>query len=187
MKKCLFVSLFLFGFGLGLFAQEVTQEQEQSEQSSDYRFYFGYGFSTLITTGDVPFVSFDFAFPLYRNKSTGLGLRNAILFDMGIVQNDGNEYGYYSLSDKIILEHFSPNQLFRYYSFIQGGIGIYGNENKAYFDTPIAYNLSAGLGIDFFVQKNMSVFLDYTVMAHVLDSDKRSLDSKFTIGMRLFF
>jgi len=185
MKKYLFVSL-IFCFGLSLFAQEATQEQEQSTFN---RFYFGAGFSTLMTTGDF-LGSFDFGFLLYKNEKQKFGIRNAILFDSGIVRYGGYENLLFSLSNKLIFESISSNQLFRYYAFIQGGVGIYGNDNKAFFDTPIAYNFGAGMGIDFFVEKKTSVFLDYTFLANAMEYERtytNSFNPKFTIGVRLFF
>jgi hypothetical protein len=184
MKKYFFCFLIFLGLGLNLFAQEIAQEQPTYN-----RFYFGAGFSTLMTTGDF-LGSFDFGFLLYKNEKLNFGIRNAVLFDTGIVRYGRFENFLFSLSDKIVFESISSNKLFRYYAFIQGGIGVYGNENKAYFDTPIAYNFGFGIGIDFFVQKYTSIFIDYTYLSNVLEyehSYPNSFNPKFTIGVHHFF
>jgi hypothetical protein len=186
MKKFLLVSLFFLGFGLSLFAQVVTQEQGAPTYN---RFYLGAGFSTLMTTGDF-ISSVDFGFLLYKNEKLNFGIRNAALLEGGKLRYGGVENFLFSLSDKIIVESISSNQLFRYYVFLQGGIGIYGNENKAYFASPVAYNYGAGLGIDFFVKKATSIFLDFTYLSNVLESERSFSDSfnpKFTIGAHHFF
>jgi hypothetical protein len=187
MKKYFFVFLFLFGFGLSLFAQDATQEQEEP---TDKRFYFGVGWSNIQTTGNF-WGTGDFGFLLYKNEAKRFNIRNSILFDGGFLKYYGNEYGILSLSDKIIVETLSPNKLFRYYSFFQGGIGIYANENKAYFETPLAYNFGFGFGIDFFVQKNTSIFLDYAFLFNILGNKKfdfkENFNPKLTMGTRIYF
>jgi hypothetical protein len=180
MKKYLFVLLIFFCLGLCVFAQETTQERP-----IDNRFYWGAGFSNMLTTGDFG-ASLDFGFLLYKNQAKRFNIRNAIMFDTGLLNHNGIENTILSLSDKIIMENH--NQLFRYYSFFQGGIVFYENDNKDIFQAPIAYNLGVGFGIDFFVQKNISLFLDYTILFNVFENTwEDSLYTKFTLGMRQFF
>jgi hypothetical protein len=180
MKKYFFVLFFFFYFGLCVFAQETTQERP-----IDNRFYWGAGFSNILTTGNFG-ASLDFGFLLYRNQARGFNIRNAIMLDAGLLDHNGTENTTLSLSDKIIMENH--NQLFRYYSFFQGGIVLYENDNKEVFQMPIGYNLGVGFGIDFFVEKNTSFFLDYTLLSNVLENTwKDSLYTKFTLGARQFF
>jgi hypothetical protein len=80
------------------------------------------------------------------------------------------------------------NQFFRYYSFFQGGIVLYENDNKDVFQMPIGYNLGVGVGIDFFIQRNTGFFLDYTMLFNVFDNTwNDSFYTKFTLGVRQFF
>jgi len=180
MKKYLFALFIFIFFGLCVFAQETTQERP-----IDNRFYWSAGFSNMLTTGNFG-ASLDFGFLLYSNQARGFNIRNAIMFDTGLLNYNGIENTILSLSDKIIMENH--NQLFRYYSFFQGGIVLIENDNKDFFQTPIGYNLGVGFGIDFFVQGNTSFFLDYTMLFNVFDNTwKDSFNTKFMLGVRQFF
>ena len=84
----------------------------------------------------------------------------------------------------------SHNQLFRYYSFFQGGVVLYGNENKTISQTPVTYNIGLGIGLDFFIQKNTSFFIDYTALFNAWENKltwNDNFNPKFTMGMRMFF
>ncbi|HCC37637.1 MAG TPA: hypothetical protein DEQ14_08480 [Treponema sp.] len=191
MKKNLCVFVLLFGCGLALFAQEAVQETAQTSELRpiDKRFVFGIGWSNIQATGDF-WGTADFGFLLYKNEKHGFNIRNSIMFDGGTLKSDGTEYGIYFFSNKLIMESMSHNNLFRYYSFLQGGVGIYANENKDFFSTPVAYNFGIGIGLDIFVEKNTSIFFDYTFLYNSLEnklSFTESLHPKFTMGMRHFF
>ncbi|GHV08402.1 hypothetical protein FACS189485_19830 [Spirochaetia bacterium] len=165
----------------GLNAQETNLEQSK-------KFFFGVGWSNLQRTGDF-LGSFDFSFLLYENPNKEFGIRNSILFDGGSYKDNGNEHSLFSLSEKISFEKITSNSLFRYYAFLQGGIGIYGNKTKGYFENPFAYNFGVGIGLDIFVEKNASIFFDYAFLYNILDNkfygDK--YDPKFQMGIRYYF
>jgi len=183
MRKTIIVLIGIIVLNVGLNAQEQNSETLKP-------FYFGMGLSNIQTTGDV-WGTFDFGFLLYKNEAKRYNIRNSIMIDGGRFSSYGNDFGIYSLSDKLIVETLSLNGLFRYYSFLQGGIGILGNENKAFFEKPLTYNFGLGIGIDIFVEKNMSIFFDYTCLFNILQNTKfeykESLSPKFQMGVRYYF
>jgi hypothetical protein len=173
--------------GLAAFCSGINA-QELSLETINNRFFLGVGWSNIQTTGDM-FGSFDFSFLLYSNQAKRFNIRNSILFDGGSFKNDGIEYGLFTFSEKINIEAISLNEYFRYYSFIQGGIGLYGGETKKIFETPLAYNLGFGFGLDVFVEKNASIFFDYTFLYNILDNrfDWKEFSPKFQMGVRYWF
>jgi len=184
MRKTIIVLIGIIVLNVSLNAQEQNLETLKP-------LYFGIGFSNIQTTGNV-WGTIDFGFLLYRNDAKRYNIRNSIMLEGGDFKSYGNEYGIYSLSDKLIYEKLSLNGLFRYYSFLQGGIGILGNKNKGFFEKPFVYNFGIGIGIDIFVEKNMSIFFDYTCLFNILQNTKfeykeRSLNPKFQMGVRHYF
>ena len=183
MRKKFIVLIGIIVLSAGLNAQEQNSETLKP-------FYFGLGWSNIQTTGDF-WGTIDFGFLLYRNEAKRFNIRNSILFDVGELKNYGNEYGIFSLSDKIIIETLSLNKIFRYYSYLQGGIGIYGNENIAFFEKPLAYNFGVGFGLDIFIEKNASIFFDYTGLFNILENkkfdSKENFNPKFQMGIRYYF
>jgi hypothetical protein len=162
-----------------------AQESNLETTKTNIPFFLGIGWSNIQTTGDI-LGSFDFSFLLYSNQSKRFNIRNSILFDGGVLKNNGMEYGLFTLSEKVNIETISLNELFRYYTFLQGGIGVYGNETKNVFETPLAYNWGVGFGLDDFVEKNASIFFDYTFLYNILDNtfDWKKYDPKFQMGIR---
>jgi hypothetical protein len=181
-KIAVLVVLVVFCFKIN--AQESVLETPKTNNP----FFLGIGWSNIQKTGDV-FGSFDFSFLLYSNQTKRFNLRNSILFDGGVFTNNGIEYGLFTLSEKINLETISLNELFRYYGFLQGGIGIYGNETKKAFELPLSYNLGFGFGLDVFVEKSTSIFFDYTFLYNILDNsfDWKNFSPKFQMGIRYWF
>jgi hypothetical protein len=178
-------ALFLFVvFGFGLNAQESNWETTETVNP----FFVGIGWSNMQTTGDM-FGSFDFSFLLYKNQAKRFSIRNSILLDGGTLNDNGIKSGLFTLSEKINIETISLNEIFRYYAFLQGGIGIYGNETKKLFEMPLAYNFGFGFGLDLFVEKNVSIFFDYTFLYNILENtfDWREFNPKFQMGIRYWF
>jgi hypothetical protein len=180
VKKKLSVLFVIFCVVGTLFAQEAIQEQEL-----DKKYFLGIGWSTVQTTGDF-WGSFDFSFLLYTSRAKRFNLRNSILFDGGSFRDNG----VLILSERINMETISLNRLFRYYTFLQGGIGVYGNENKTFFETPLIYNFGIGFGLDVFIEKTASIFFDYAFLTNILDNkfvEENIINPKFQMGIRYYF
>ncbi|MFP3043538.1 hypothetical protein LQZ19_17115 [Treponema primitia] len=172
-KRFVFVLLVL-GFCFGLYAQE--------EKVNRFSWSMGYNFSP--STNGIA-ASTDFGFLIFHNEE--LDIRNQLgLNSLTLNDNDDLTNTAYTFTEKFSFGKITANKLFRYYSFLEGGIGIYSNDSKKLFETPIAYNFGLGIGLDIFVEKNFSFFFEWGFLEHILDKQD-IFDPRFQMGIRLFF
>jgi hypothetical protein len=69
---------------------------------------------------------------------------------------------------------------------LEGGIGFYSNDSKKLYKTPLAFNFGGGFGLDIFLNKNTSVFIEAGWLEHILNKEF-SGGPIFQIGVRLYF
>jgi hypothetical protein len=174
MYKKLVVFMIVFAvFCVNLFSQETTEDVK--------RFFTGGGITFSPNVDGAGHG--EFSFLLYHNK---LDIRNHILLrGTGLVIDNVN-YGLLTLSEKISLGGIISNNRFRSYTFLEGGIGFFGNNDKKFFSTPLAYSFGAGGGTDIFMGKNGSVYLEAGYLGHILGS-KYIGRPMFQIGWRGYF
>jgi hypothetical protein len=177
MYKKGFVLLFFWGFSAGLFAQENSQDVK--------RFNWGasFNFSSKIDTG----IALNFGFLLYSNKnqdeSKYWDIRNDFILSNFDFSNGNSAF---TLSDKISFGTKVRNGLFRFYDYLEGGIGFYSNDSKALYTTPLAFNFGGGFGLDILLAENVSVFIESGWLEHIVD--KEFLGSPtFQMGIHLYF
>jgi hypothetical protein len=123
----------------------------------------------------------DIAFLIYNKNS--FDIRNHFIFrGAGMTDDLG---GFLSLSEKISIGGLLKNK-FRSYGYIEGGVGLWGNENKAFFGTPLAYTFGGGGGTDIFLGEQFSIYFEAGALIYVLDNDWKS-GGMFQIGWRGYF
>jgi hypothetical protein len=177
MYKKGFVLLCFFGFSVGLFAQENSQNIK--------RFNFGAGlnFSSEIDSG----IALDFGFLLYSNKnqdeSKYWDIRNDFILRSFSFTNDNY---IFTFSEKISFGAKARNGLFRFYDYLEGGIGFYSNNSKELYKTPLAFNFGGGFGLDIFLDETVSVFIESGWLEHILDKEF-SGGPIFQMGVHLYF
>ncbi|MDR0474966.1 MAG: hypothetical protein LBH43_14990 [Treponema sp.] len=102
----------------------------------------------------------EYAFQFYEN---GLQICNHFIGRGDTITNEvGNKYGMGSIIEKISFGGLLPNNFLRTYGFVEGGIGIGGN------DEIFAFNIifGGGGGIDLFFHKNESIYLEAGYLQH---------------------
>jgi hypothetical protein len=107
----------------------------------------------------------DIAFLLFNKKS--LDIRNHFIFrGAGLAESSG----LFSLSEKLSIGGLLENK-FRSYGYIEGGIGLWGNEDKNFFEMPLAYTFGGGGGTDIFLLEHLSICFEAGALIYVLDND----------------
>jgi hypothetical protein len=94
-------------------------------------------------------------------------IRSHLLFRGG-----GNpERSFFSLSAKLSLGQYFRDNLFFCYGFGEGGIGIYNNQNKQFFNMPLAYTFGGGGGIEVYLTENFSMYFETGILAYMLGDE----------------
>ena len=75
---------------------------------------------------------------------------------------------------------------FRSYGYIEGGIGLWGDKNKNFFEMPLAYTFGGGGGTDIFLKENFSIYFEAGALIYVLDDEWKS-GGMFQIGWKGYF
>jgi hypothetical protein len=123
----------------------------------------------------------DTALSIYNRGS--FDIRNHIVFrGAGMADEPG---GFFSLSEKISIGGLLKNK-FRGYGYIEGGIGLWGNENKAFFGMPLAYTFGGGGGTDIFLSERFGIFFEAGALIYVFDNAWKS-GGMFQIGWKGYF
>jgi hypothetical protein len=158
-KKTIILFLVFAFIGLNLNAQE---------NGFTFRpFFGGGGFSGMFTgsggygLGGVG----EFAFLLFDN---GLQI-GAHIIGRGdnIITESRNDFGIGSIIGKLSVGGFFPNNVFRSYSFIESGAGFGGGNGTT------AFNLifGGGGGIDFFLHRYGSIYLEVGYLQHLINNE----------------
>jgi hypothetical protein len=121
--------------------------------------------------------SADIAFLIYNKNS--FDIRNHFIF-RGTGADDFG--GLISLSEKISIGGLLENK-FRSYGYIEGGIGLWGNE---FFGKPLAYTFGGGGGTDIFLMERFSIYFEAGALIYVLDNEWKS-GGMFQIGWKEYF
>jgi hypothetical protein len=177
MYKRGFILFCFLGFSTSLFAQEGSQNIKR------FNFGAGFNFSSGIDNG----IALDFGFLLYSNKnqdeSKYWDIKNNFILRGFTLTNDNY---IFTLSDKISFGAKARNGLFRFYDYLEGGIGFYSNDSKELYKTPLAFNFGGGFGLDIFLNETVSVFIESGWLEHILDTEF-SGGLIFQTGVRLYF
>ena len=134
MKKavCFLVCL---AIGFAVFAEEDSREKIR-----DPRFSVGAGY-TYMSNPRLHGGHFDFGIRLFSNF---VYVQNNIQVRAGGFKLNGENSSLFTLSDKLIFGRQSGGT----YLYIEGGVGVFGNDNKDLFEDPFAYNFGFGGGFD---------------------------------------
>jgi hypothetical protein len=119
---------------------------------------------------------------LIYNKNV-LDIRNHFVF-RGAGISDNSE-GIFSLSEKISIGGFYENK-FRSYGYIEGGIGLWGNENKNFFEMPLAYTFGGGGGTEIFLMDKFCIYFEAGALIYILE-DKWKNGGIFQVGWKGYF
>ena len=176
-RKIIIVLVFLI-IAIGINAQEQDFEGLKP-------LYFGFDFTSLPTVNGF-LGSLDFGLVFYRNEANNFNLRTSILLEGGYFKSDDVLTWMIPLSMNLIYEKFSLNQLFRYYVLLQSGIGVYANNDRKLFETPLTYNGGIGAGIDIFVEERTSIFFESRITFNLFDNEGYIIP-KFKMGKRYYF
>ena len=167
MKKFLFSLVLFFGIGsMFLFAQTP-------------KISIGGGpfFTNYIAGGGVA----DIGILIYNKNS--LDIRNHFVFrGAGIAENST---GFFSLSEKISIGWMLENK-FRSYGYVEGGIGLWGNKDKGFFEMPLAYNFGGGGGTEIFLQEHFCIYFEAGALIYVFKNDWKN-GGMFQIGWKGYF
>jgi hypothetical protein len=123
----------------------------------------------------------DIAFLIFNKDS--FDIRNHFILRGASLTEDSS--GFLSLSEKISFGGLVEKK-FRSYGYIEGGVGLWGNENKAFFGTPLAYTFGGGGGTDIFLGEQSSIFFEAGVLIYIFDNDWKQ-GGMFQIGWRGYF
>jgi hypothetical protein len=119
---------------------------------------------------------------LIYNKNS-LDIRNHFFF-RGAGMAD-NSTGFLSLSEKISIGGLVENK-FRSYGYVEGGIGLWGNENKGFFEMPLTYTFGGGGGTEIFLQEYFCIYFEAGVLTYIFENDWKN-GGMFQIGWKGYF
>jgi hypothetical protein len=139
----------------------------------------GIFFSNYIHAGG----SGDFAFLIYNKKydENSLDIRNHF-----VLRGAGFDSGsLLTISEKISFGSLIGDK-FRSYGYMEGGIGLWGNDEKEFFELPLVYTIGGGGGTDIFLSEKLSIYFEAGVLINVLDNDWKT-GGLFQMGWRRWF
>jgi hypothetical protein len=122
----------------------------------------------------------DFSFLIFNKNH--LDLRNHFVLRGAGLDNEG---GFLTLSEKLSFGGFVVKK-FRSYGYIEGGIGLWGNNNKNFIEMPLVYSFGGGGGTDIFLSKNLSIFFETGCLINIMDQQWKS-GGIFQIGWKGYF
>ena len=110
-------------------------------EDDESRFILGAGFTW---TNNPPVLGghFEFGIVLFRRV---LYIQNNFSLRAGGMTLGDGDYTLFTLSDKLIFGRNSAIPL-KIYTYLEGGVGIYGNTDKGFFNEPCAFTFGFGGG-----------------------------------------
>lgn len=179
-RKVLFF-LFLISFNLCAFSEEDggNAPQEKAEiQRFDFGARFSFGGSLDMGAG------FEFGF-LIANANRW-DIRNYILLNGYEIADEKKSDNYtISVSDRLDFGRTNDSGIARSYGFLEGGVGVFSNDSKDMWKTPLAYSAGFGGGVDFFMDRGAAWFFEVGVLFQFL-GDERFIAQKFGTGFRYY-
>jgi hypothetical protein len=180
MLKKFFTLFFSFFLTFTLFSQEDNEIAIESPNPGRFTFGVGFSYGPKLDMN----VDFEFGFLLFHNNNWDI--RNHILFNSYFVKDDDRiENITQNLTEKISFGWVTNSGIFRPYSYIEGGIGFYGNDTKDFWTTPLIYNVGIGIGLEFFLWKYLSFFMEPGLMWYFMDG-KNFPVQKLTVGIKYY-
>jgi hypothetical protein len=180
MFKKFFAVFFLVFLCFSLFSQENNETLTESPNPGRFTLGAGFGYGPKLDM----VANFEFGFLLFHNNEWDI--RNYILVNnYFVVDNDGIENITRNLTEKISFGWINNSGIFRPYSYLEGGIGFYGNDSKKFWTTPLIYSVGLGIGLEFFPSKSLSFFIEPGLIWQFMDN-KNFPVQKATIGIRYY-
>jgi hypothetical protein len=139
MCKFILSFTFLLVFCCGL----IAQDRQSDYQKPSNNFSLGAGF-TWTNNPRLLGGYFDIGMVLYKNI---LYIQNSILLRGGGILLDKVDYSMFTLSEKLIFGR-NTNYPWKIYTYLEGGCGIYGNQDKKFFNGPFVYTFGFGGGCE---------------------------------------
>jgi hypothetical protein len=138
----------------------------------------GGGFLTHYITagGDI-----DFAFLLYHDEDA-FDMRNHFVLRHAGIQNNG---GFLSFSEKLTFAYFVESK-FRLYWFLEGGVGLWGNNGKNWLEMPLSYNAGIGVGTELFLWDKFCIYFETGDLNYLLGEDW-SIGIVLLMGWKYYF
>jgi len=175
-KKVMILFIIFLTISFSVFSQENS---ELNPGRLSFGFNFDFGVKLDMTA------SIEFGFLLYRSDT--IGVRDFISLNVYMLNDkNGLENNILSLSNKIIIDGGNKFSTLNPYTYIEGGIGFFGNDNKELWTTPLTYSVGLGIGLEIFAVKNWSLFFDTGLNWQFINNEK-DLIQKFTFGTRFYF
>jgi hypothetical protein len=137
MRKYILVFIFFFIFFYILVAQDT--QSDSTKPNNNFSFLVGF---TWANNPQLLGGYFDFGIILYKKI---LYIQNSILLRGGGVSLDGNDNSVFTVSDKLVFGR-NTEYPFQIYTYLEGGVGIYGNQDKNFFTDPFVYTFGFGGG-----------------------------------------
>jgi hypothetical protein len=126
---------------------------------------------------------FDFGIVIYKNI---LYIQNNFLLRAGGINVENTKYSVFTLSEKLIFGRNSATPL-SIYTYLEGGIGIYGNDEKKIFTTPMAYSFGFGGGGEIASEDFGGIYVEVGYLGQKVDVQYPLGGVILQTGMRIFF
>jgi hypothetical protein len=152
------------------------------DDEENNRFSLSAGF-TYATSPSFLGGHFDFGIVLYKKI---LYIQNNFSLRGGGLSSNGNEYTIFTLSDKLIFGRNSQTPL-GIYTYIEGGIGMFANENKKFSEAPFAYSLGFGGGGELSSDNFGGIYVEVGYLGQKTDSNYPLSGIIIQTGWRIFF
>ena len=125
----------------------------------------------------------EFNIVLYRNKFI---VKNNFILRAGGLSVDDVYFNLFTISEKILIERaVEDSSVFHIY--FEGGSGIYGNEDKGFFDDTPAYTFGFGGGFSFQDYESGGFYFEIGYLGHKLKQNTPLGGVMVQTGYRIFF
>ena len=184
MKKI--ISLLCAAFLMVCMAQAQEKDKAQDDSESGWsRFALGAGFTYAGSPDSHNFYGghLDFGVTLYRKT---LFVQNRLMLRAGGLIIDDVDFSMFTISEKILIGRADEIPA-TFYIYLEGGAGIYGNEDKGFFEDSPAYTFGFGGGFSLDDRERGGIYFELGYLGQKLKPKTPFGGVIVQAGYRIFF
>jgi hypothetical protein len=182
MRKFILVAFFAAFFLVPCLNLLADDDEPKYWKPSDTRFILGAGF-TWTNNPELMGGHFEFGIVLYKKL---LYIQNNFVLRGGGYSFKETDFTIFTLSDKIIFGRVTDIPL-KIYTYLEGGVGLYGNQDKKFLDKPLAITMGFGGGGEISSENFGGLYGEVGYIGQQTNLDYPVSGVIMQIGWRIFF
>lgn len=125
-------------------------------------------------------------FPLYQGEKADI--RNRVSFLNGVMIREDLDRKYYKqvVAENVSFGRITRDGLFRPYGYVEGRVGLCGEDAERPFDNPVIWNVGLGTGLEIFASDRWCYFMEFGFLQNVYEGSLIP-QQRFELGMKMRF